>query len=231
MIRALRSVFDSGYNRDRQFIDLKITNDFPLKQEDYPCLVIEYTPQRNINAGIAHEEWFMDERGVLRRWGHRRFEGSLTLNILALTPLDRDLLADAVEEVITLGYLDTALQSFLYTIYGQPTDPVMLVFSQLMLNTDEVSGGGNSASLAPWNPEDQLVHETTLELVIHGGIYNTVPSETWNYVTRATAQSYPQFEETVVLPFGDPDIPWTNPFEFEDDAVAGGSAVISASES
>ncbi len=230
LITALRNVFGDDYDRDRQGKNIKITPDFPFKREQYPCVVVEYSPTRNVNAGVGHEEWFIDAAGQLRKWHHRRFEGNVTFNIMTLSTVDRDIWADAVEEVMTMGSLDDALVEFFYTIYGHPDDPVELVFSQLMLNVDEISGGGNSASIAPWSPEDTLVHETSLSVEVHGGIYNVVPTQEWGYVTKATAESYPQFEETVVLPFNEPALDWTNPFEFEDDAVVTGSAVISGDE-
>lgn len=238
IVRALRSAFDASYNRDRQLIDVKITQQYPLQKLDYPCIVIEYQPQRIMNAGIGHEEWFNDENNILRKWHHSRFEGTLDLNVFALSPLDRDLFADALEEVIRFGRLDAQLISFFDEIYPHEDHAPILfdshgaVLSQLMLNVDEVDGGGNSASIAPWQPEDVLVYETNLSLEIHGGIYNVQPDETWQVVTRARAESYPQFEEDVTLPFSnDPAAVWTNPFEFEDDSVIGGEGIISGDES
>lgn len=237
MVSALKSVFDANYPREPQLRNLKVTTTFPLKKIDYPSVVVEYQPQRVVNAGVGHEEWFGDENLVMRKWNHSRFEGTVDLSVFTLSPLDRDLLADAVMEVIRFGRLDDALLPFFDTIYGGADDPVRLMFSQIMLNADEIDFGGDSASLAPWSPEDLLVYETTLSTMIHGGFYNTKPVNTYGYVTRASAEPYPQGEQDVailfggeekadVLPFANLATPWTNPFEHKDEAVVFGKSVF-----
>lgn len=232
LVKALRNVFGSGYNRDRQFVNLKVTSEFPEKQEEFPCVVVEYIPTRNSNAGVGHEEWFMDQNNILRKWHHRRFEGSVSFHCFALKTLDRDVIADAVEEILAYGRLDAALLPFFNTIYGDPNDPnVEFVFSQLMLNVDVIDLENGGQSIAPWAPEDEFVYDSSLTVEIHGGLYNVNPSDTWDYVTSVDAQPYPQFEENVTLPFNDPSLPWTNPFEYEDDGIVTGIAVISAVES
>lgn len=232
IITGLESVFDSNYDRDRQFRDLKITPQYPLVKDDYPCVVVEYEPQRVVNAGVGHEEWFTDEQNILRKWNHSRFEGTITFEIYALSPLDRDILADAIEEVVRFGRLDSELIPFFHELYGDSYDgqPVTNTYAQLMFNSDEMTGGGNNASPAPWQPEDQLTYMTSLSSEIHGGIYNVIPQDTWSMVTRADAASYPEFEEQVVLPFGDPDKVWTNPFIHEDENGVRGAGEVSSTD-
>lgn len=225
LVGALRSVFDSDYNRERQLIDLKITAQYPLERVDYPCIVVEYQPQRVINAGVGHEEWFTDANDILRKWHHRRFEGSINFNIFGLSTLDRDILSDALTEVISFGRLDSQLIKFFDSLYGSPNDPVTLQFTQLMLNADEIDFGGDSASIAPWSPEDLLVYETSATVQLHGGYYNVIPTDEWHYVSRAKAIPYPEGNQV-----GELEIPWTNPFEFEDDTSAEGGAVISGDD-
>ena len=247
IVAALQSVFNDNYNRERQLVDLKITSNYPLVQVDYPCIVVEYQPQRVVNAGVGHEEWFPDASMIMRKWHHRRFEGTLNFEICGLSPLDRDILSDALTEVISFGRLDAQLTNFFDTIYGSLNDPVKLMFSQLMLNIDEIDFGGDSASVAPWAPEDTLVYQSTCTIHIHGGFYNVIPDEEWGYVTRAKAEAYPQGEVNVVLPFPDPSTPWSNPLEYvdadtvtssaaptgepHDEGTVTGSAVLSGSDS
>lgn len=238
MVNALIAAFGASYDREPQFVNLKVTTEFPLAEIDYPCIVIEYEPQRVVNAGVGHEEWFADANMVLRKWNHRRFEGELTFNVFGLTPLDRDLLSDALMEVLAFGRLDPNLLPFFNTIYGDPDAPVTLQFSQLMLNVDEIAFGGDSAAPAPWQPEDTLTYESTLSTTIHGGFYNVLPTDTFGYVTRAEAEPYPQGDQTVTiefggdqpLPFPDPNTLWTNPLEYDDADTVVGEAVISGDE-
>ena len=219
IVNALKGVYDGGYYRERQLQNLKVTTQYPLVKVDYPAIVVEYAGQRILNAGVGHEEWFMDDQNILRKWNHRRFEGTLTFSCHALSPLDLDILVDSLVELLSFGRLDSSLSTFFTDIYGSPNDPVMLAFSQLMLNVDEIQDGGvPSAQIAPWQPEDVLVYSTDISIVIHGGFYNTYPNQEWSYVTAVKSEPYPQGEVDVVLPFDThPDDAFSNPFEYEDD--------------
>jgi hypothetical protein len=197
IVNALHAVYDTAYTRERQLVDLKITPHYPLVKLDYPSIVVEYNGQRIINAGVGHEEWFLDDNEILRKWNHRRFEGTLNFSCHALTPLDLDLLVDSLVEVLSFGRLDAQLGNFFTSIYGSPDDPLMLAFSQLMLNVDEINDGGVTAQIAPWSPEDVLVYSSDLNIEIHGGFYNTYPQDQWSFITRVESQSYPQFEQPV----------------------------------
>lgn len=239
VVLALQSVFGNTYDREPQFVDLKVTTEFPLVEVDYPCITVEYEPQRVVNAGVGHEEWFVDANRILRKWNHSRFEGQVIFNVFALSKLDHDLLSDALMEVIRFGRLDPNLLPFFTSIYGDPNAPVSLQFSQIMLNADELDFGGDSVSPAPWQPEDTLVYTSDISTTLHGGFYNVLPQDTWGYVTRASAEPYPQGEQTVTiefspdeqaLPFPDPSTLWTNPFQIEDAGSVTGTAVISGSD-
>jgi hypothetical protein len=234
MVTALQSVFDSGYDRDRQLQNLKVGPTYPMEEIGYPAIVIEYENTRVMNAGVGHEEWFEDDNNILRKWNHSRFEGNVNIDIVTLSPLTRDIVADALIEVLRFGRLDAALESFFDTIYGDPNDPdTALVFTQLMLNTDDISGAGNAESIAPWNPEDLHVYETSYTVEIHGGYYNVYPTDTWDFVTSVDAASYLEgwTDVTTDVPFYDPDRAWTNPFVYVDYfGVTTGVAVISSAE-
>lgn len=234
LVTALQSVFDDQYDRDRQFQTLHVGPTYPMSEVGYPAVVIEYENTRVMNAGVGHEEWFEDADNILRKWNHSRFEGNINLEILALTTLDRDLLADAVIEVLRFGRLDSAMESFFDTLYGNPNDPdVELVFSQLMLNVDDISGAGNSETLAPWGAEDVHVYETSYTLEIHGGYYNIIPEATWQVVTKVGSASFLEGWEDIQfdVPYYNPDTLWTNPFIYVDEGAVTSQAVISGAES
>lgn len=230
LIEALRDVFSNSYNRDPQFQGLKITHTYPLKELDYPCIVVSYQNATVYNAGVGHEEWFTDADGIFRKWHHSRFEGSVNFEIMTLSPVDLDILADALTEVIRFGRLDAQLLKFFTTLYGNPTDPVALIFNQIMFNADEVTSSGNTASIAPWSPEDLMVYQTELSSEVHGGYYNVIPSEVWGFVTRVIMDPYntSPFDVPVVLDLTDD---WTNPFIFVDESGATAKAVVSGTES
>jgi len=226
MIPALRSAFGSAYDRDPQLVNQRISNQYPLKQIDYPTIVVEYQNSSVSNAGVGHEEWFNDELGHLHKWYHSRFEGQMDFEILALTPLDRDLLADALTELLRFGRLDAAFAPFFNTLYGDPNGPVQLWFNQIAVNTDEITSAGNTASPAPWNPEDLLVYQTSLSTEIHGGYYNVDPNDIPQFVTSIQVVPYNSspFDVPIVL---DLTRNWSNPFSYYDDGKVVGKAVVS----
>lgn len=226
VVNALRNVFDNQYDRDRQLVDLKITAQYPLAAVDYPCVVVTYEPQVVRNAGVGHEEWFTDSNNILRKWHHSRFEGTINFEILALTTIDRDILSDAVTEVIRFGRLDAALLDFFTTLYGDPNAQYALVFNQIQFNADEVTFGGDSASLATWSPEDLMQYTSTLTCEVHGGYYNVNPTDVWGYVTRVVTVPYNSFDEVVI----DLDTNFSNPFQYVDISTAQGAGSPSTAE-
>lgn len=192
MVAALDAGFGNNYDRDRQLINLRVTPEYPKDEIDYPCLVVEYSDGPVTNAGVGHEEWFNDNAGILRKWNHRRFEGTLTFHLFALSTLDRDLLADALIELLSFGRLDSNLTAFFSDVYGDPSAPPALTFNQIALNTDTINGQGNSTSLAPWRPEDVWVYSTGYSIDCQGGFYNVIPSQTWSLVSDVGVSSYPR---------------------------------------
>lgn len=227
IIGALEAVFDADYDRDRQFVNLKILAQYSRDEQDYPCIVVSYDGRSVQNMGVGHEEWFDDAANIRRKWHHSFFEGTINFEIYALTTMDRDILQDGLIEVLRFGRLDPELLPFFETIYGSPDDPVRLIFNQIALNTDIVNEQANSVSVAPWNAEDQLLYTTGCSLEVKGGYYNITPDISWSFVERVTAHSYPQFEEKVTIPLindapdptplGSDPGEITNPRQFYDD--------------
>lgn len=246
IITALRAAFDLNYNRERQFAGVKITQKYPLQKIDYPCIVVEFQDQKVVNAGVGHVEWFRDPLGAIRKWNHSRFEGTLNMTVHALSPLDRDILADALVETIRFGRLDSQLNRFYEIIYPEHTPPPwdpnapdpnpfyeynVSLFNQLMLDSDQMFGQGNSATIAPWQPEDVLVYTTGYSVTLHGGYYNTNSNVNWTRVTRIVIDTYQQDQFGRDLPFpGHAEIAWSPSFLFEDKGTVVSIAQISSEE-
>jgi hypothetical protein len=239
VIAALKAAFDSGYDRDRQLTGLRVTQEYPLRREDYPTLLVEYAPQRVVSAGVGHVEWFDDPRGHLRKWKHSRFEGTLNLRVYALSTLDRDLLADAVAELIRFGDLDPQLNRFYERMYPAGDDLPVLpgedyswgMFSQLMLDSDQLVAAGNSATVAPWQPEDVLVYSGGWSMNLHGAYYNSYPSVDWSRATRIVVEAYQTDQAGAELPFpGHAEVAWSPAARHEDAAAVVGQSGVSGGE-
>lgn len=231
IITALRSVFDANYPGEPQLRNLKITRSYPLTKVEYPAVVVNFQAGQVFNAGVGHEEWFKDAQGQLRKWHHSRFEGELSFNCVALSPLDLDIMADALLEVFRFGRLNPELSSFFETLYGSPEAPVDFVLEQIMLDIDTVSFGADAATIAPWEPEDVLVFSTQAGLRVHGSFYNARPQVSYNWIRGVRAESYPQGEIDVVLPFNDHlDNGWSTPFVFTDASKVVAKFMLSGAE-
>jgi hypothetical protein len=234
-VEGLRAAFDAGYNRDRQLLDLRVTQQYPNKKIDYPSVVVEYSPQRVVAAGVGHIEWFPDPRGRLRKWKHSRFEGTLALHVYALSTLDRDIISDAVAEVIRFGSLDAQLNRFYEVIY--PDDESLAdgalpgedydwrMFGQLMLDSDQLMATGNSATIAPWSPEDLLVYSGGWTMNLHGGYYNSVPTQDWSRVKTVRITAFT--EDGLAPPIG-AEFSWDTT---EDSAIVRGTGVVGGGDS
>lgn len=177
MVRALRSVFTERFYED-QFKNLHIVPEYPMKKQQYPAIVVRYAGSSVTNAGVGHEEIFYDDAGNLRLWYHRLFTGTVELVCLGTTVLDRDILSDAVMEILSFGWLDDIRGEFFDEVYGDIEDPVSVVtmLNQLHLNTDIITPGTESAAPAPWEPEDTLIYQDSLSVNVLGGFYNGLPA-------------------------------------------------------
>jgi len=218
IIPALASVFNA-YTEERQLAGLQITNQYPKKEQDYPCVVVEFHGGSVQRAGVGHVEIFQDETGVVRKWLHNLFRGSLNLHCYALSSLDQDILADAVMDILTMGTIyGDPNDLFWKAIYGDPNSTtVLFLLSQLMLNLDEISDSGVSVAVPSWRAEDQLIYSSVLSLECNGAYYNTVPDITYDYITGVTPSTYPEGDVTITLPLANSHGPITNPRQFYDD--------------
>ena len=240
VIEGLRSSFDQFYDRDRQLQELRITQNYPIKQIDYPSIVVDYQPQRVVSAGVGHVEWFRSPSGYWRKWKHNRFEGHLSLHVFALSTLDRDIISDAIVELVRFGDLDSNLNRFYEVIYPSDEDLEAMadaedhiysenLFGQLMLDSDQLTAVGNSATVAPWEPEDVLVYSGGWSMALHGGYYNSYPTQDWSRVTSIRVQAF-----AIDVPFGPAPVQPSAEAEFswatDDEGTAIGQGVVSGGE-
>lgn len=185
MVRAIRSVFDGAFSEE-QFQNLRVTPQFPMSKHQYPAVLVDVDINEVTNAGVGHREFFADPSGDVREWGHRMFKGSISLGVMALSPLDRDVLTDKLIEMISFGRITAELRPFYYYIWGDPNSiPTQLQARyQLELNTDVLQMGAGSVGPVPWESEDELLYSKTITVEILGGFYNAVTEPVTDYIQR-----------------------------------------------
>lgn len=231
LVNALKTTFDSGYNRDSEFQNLNVFAEYPLTKVEYPAIYVRYNGGRVTASGVGHEEYFKDGDGIFRKWDHRMFKGSVDFVIFSLSPLDIDLAVDALMEVFSFGRLDTQLAEFFYTIYGTPSDQVQSFVNQLALNTDQITDAGMSVGPVPWGAEDLLMFQTQLSTDVFGGFYNSNLTDELGLVWGVN-QFPSAYWEDIDLTYR-PDLAWQPALVYTEDlsdSLVTSTAEISASE-
>jgi hypothetical protein len=150
------------------YVDLE----YPMKKEQYPGVWVQFSFTKLNRAGISHEVWVQDDAGnwtPIQEWV---FNGRVTLTIVALRSRERDRIADTIinmlafartpELVITQPSADTKQYRQLLTALTE--NP----YVAMMINTDVITPGGQTASMdVPWQ-SDVLAYEDNYSFDIIG---------------------------------------------------------------
>jgi len=216
IVNSLRDVFTTAYP-DSDFQNLKIAGAFPLTEIEYPAIICKYAEGPINNAGVGHVEFFPGPDGAIRKWKHRRFEGTLEFTIAALSPLDRDVLSDAFVEVMSFGDLTELQNNFFLRIYGDLGVNVGVIglLQQLTLNTDNIMPTGETANIAPWQPEDVMVYLNGYSVECHGGFYNSPPTNVLGPIQDAIIEAVIIDAESEFVDT-DPENQWSFVFDYDD---------------
>jgi hypothetical protein len=156
---ALRDAIDANLPSGdtlRRVIE-NVVLEYPSKQTSYPGLWINFSFTSLRRAGLVPE--FRTSEG--RRFMLWAFEARVTVNIVALTSLERDRLADAVVEMLAFGDLSPAGRVFWDKLSDQPG----IWFNA---NKDEITPNGQTVTIGtPWL-DDQLAYEDAYSFNLSG---------------------------------------------------------------
>ena len=105
VVGAFQSVFHNtgtyypGYESSELLTKSHITIEYPQRPEQYPTLIIGFQEQELKNAGIGHLDNFSSNT-IAQKWF---FQGLITVEIFALTSMDRDFISDSVVNMLSYG--------------------------------------------------------------------------------------------------------------------------------
>lgn len=105
VVTAFQAVFNNqetyfpGYKSSELLTNSHITIEYPQRPEQYPSLIIGFQERSLKSAGISHIDYY-DENNIAQKW---YFEGLITLEIFALTSMDRDFISDSVVNMLSFG--------------------------------------------------------------------------------------------------------------------------------
>jgi hypothetical protein len=141
-----------------------INLEYPLKEEQYPGIWIQFQTTKLQRQGLSQEVWQNAGTTLAPKWQaiqEWQFTGRVTLTIMALTSLERDRISDSIisqiafartqDGVITMPTDTKQYKSFLTSLYENP-------YVALTVNTDIINSGGQSVNMGvPWQ-EDVLAY-------------------------------------------------------------------------
>lgn len=115
------------------------------------------------------------------KFRHYLYDGDIEFAVFALSSKDRDLISDTVVQTLSMPDMATYTENFFDRIYfpnvtSDPNDQPK--WNYVNLNTDQISGFGETQTPQPWLSEDQLVYTTSYRLGIYGEFYSLPPVTT-----------------------------------------------------
>jgi hypothetical protein len=163
----------------------KVAIDFTGNDFKLPAVIVKFNEETMPNAGVGHFEWLPDpidgtpgvDGCVLIQYMHRLYKGSIEFDIYGMSSVDRDIIADAVVETLTMDEVSTSGKNFLTRFYDAVATAPYGQWHFATLNIDLVQPSGEDLKIAPWNPEDQLVYNTSYKVPIFGEFYSYTPPE------------------------------------------------------
>lgn len=156
LVSALRKTFDGNYPEEK-LRDIRVSIEYPIQQQDYPSIWVDFEEATLQTAGIDHREEDEDGHLVLR-W---RYEGHASYTIAAMSSLERDRIFDELVKILAFGRSAEHLSAF--REYIESNDLIAMNF-----DFDQIEVSGNAATPGtPWET-DEIIYESTLIMQVIG---------------------------------------------------------------
>jgi hypothetical protein len=180
---------------DPTVVRSKVGVDYQDDDFHLPAVIIKFKPTQHINAGVGHFEYLpsINNDGTYILYQHRIYKGTISFEVYGANSPDRDLLIDAISEVIGMDEASTPGQAFINRFYNQFATTPYGEWHFATLNTDLIEPSGEGTMMAPWRSEDELVYTNALQVPIMGEYYSYTPPEATSYgpIAEVDVYSYP----------------------------------------
>lgn len=180
VVEALTESFVN--HTDPTVSNVKVGIDFTEDDFHLPAVIIKFNEQRLPNAGVGHFEWLPGPNQPnpliptqFIEYQHRMYKGTIEFEIFGLSSADRDVISDALIEVLAMNEVSVPGQAFIDRFYNKMAATPFGLWHFPTLNVDQIDPGGEQFMLAPWNPEDQAVYQTSYSVIVYGEFYSYVP--------------------------------------------------------
>lgn len=192
LVEALQAAFTG--HADPTVASAKVATDFTETDFALPALIVKFYESELMNAGVGHFEWFPPDPTqptILVEYQHRLYKGTIEFEIFGLSSLDRDILSDALIEVLAMDEVSAPGLNFLNRFYTSMASTPSGQWHFPTLNLDNIEGYGEQSMLAPWAPEDTLVYQTAYRVGIFGEFYSLAVPTTISPLTEVDVYGYP----------------------------------------
>lgn len=189
LVEALRPVFNDHI--DTKLQNTKVTIDMPKERQSFPTVVVRFYESEIRNAGVGHEEHFLDESNKAWKFKHYFYKGQIELGIYTLSSLDRDLISDTLVQTIAMGELADYTNNFFNRIYPPNIDAVPDSAGHFInINTDKIAGINETQTSVPWNSEDDLIYTTSYRVEVFGEFYSLPENIPYELVSKVFLYPY-----------------------------------------
>lgn len=197
---ALSAVFRA--HKDPLLARTKVILDYPREDAEMPCVILRMHERDIQNFGVGHEEHITvdgpegkpEDPVELKtfRFMHSLFHAEIEYAILALSSTDRDYVSDTVVQTVMMGKLEGYTNRFFERIYpderaAQYPDAI---WHTLSINSDKMTGGGESTQPTPWESEDDFIYTTTYRTESLGEFYSVPPDIPHDYISKVILLPY-----------------------------------------
>lgn len=186
VVKSLQNVFYNtenyfpGYTSSQLLSTSHITIEYPQKPEQYPSMIVGFKERELKAAGIAHSE-VIDGTGVVQRW---LFQGTISIEIFALTSMDRDFISDSLVNLLSFG----RVEGFPFRSYIEDNTNVDVQVSVGSLSPI----GEETMSGVSWGLTDQRIYTTGYEFGCMGGFTST--TNNYDFVSGFDARAVGPWE-------------------------------------
>lgn len=163
IINALKDVVNE-WPEERLRGKIRVVNEYPLREIEYPMITVRFLERTLENIGVGHFEVDYDVDGTPYKLLHWLFTGQLQFTVHALSPLDRDMVAEGLLNLLAFGQEIPEFAEFHQEIRD-------FDFVALQINTDVIHPGGDSNGTPAWGTPDDIVFSSTYSVDILGEFF------------------------------------------------------------
>jgi hypothetical protein len=189
LVEALRPVFSNHI--DQKLQPTKVSIDFPKERQAFPSVIVRFYEKEIKNAGVGHEEHFLDANNKSWKFKHYFYTGDIELVVYALSSLDRDLISDTLVQTLAMGELADYTNRFFARIYPSNSEAVPDSAGHFInINADKISGFGETQTAVPWDSEDDLVYSISYRVEVFGEFYSLPQDMPYEFVSQVFTYPY-----------------------------------------